>query len=392
MDETLPYDNYDSSSYSYSDSNYTYYNGPPSLGPESVIVPLILVIIALIAVAGNSMVVFIVLRYRKMRQSVTNFYIMNVAVGDLVFVLACVPLTAVLYADYQWKLGNFLCKSNAFLQHVTVQATCATLTVMTVDRYYVITNPFTSRQTRTILRAGVICCVVWIVSGLMHVPSALIYGTTEPGTYVYSNEHVIFCTSIHQSKRFIRLYSMYVIAVTYVVPLAIISVCYGLILAHLWKLSKGGITATSGKAANRKGQSASLAEGSSVQTATKKWKTTRIVLIVVMLFAICWAPIHALNLWNDVDPNYPHDSKSIYVFRFFCLIFAYSNSCVNPVVYALAGNSFQVYFRQICYTHPRGKQEVASTKTNYTRSLHRNGRRTSNSQTEQISMTANTSV
>lgn len=230
------------------------------------------------------------------------------------------------------------------------------------------------------------------VSGLMHVPAALIFGTTKPGAHSYYDEPVIYCTHTHTSNRFIKFYSIYVIGVTYVIPLAIISVCYGLILAHLWKLSKGGITATSGKAANRKGKAEVLSEGSSVQTATKKWKTTRIVLIVVMLFAICWAPIHAINLWNDVDPNYPHNAKYIYVIRMFCLILAYSNSCVNPVVYALAGNSFQVYFRQICYTRPRGKQEVASTKTNYTHSMHRQGRRTSNLQTEMISMTANTSV
>lgn len=88
-------------------------------GPEAVIIPIVMAIIGLIAVVGNGLVVYIVLRFRNMRSSVTNFYIMNVAISDLVFVVLCVPLTATLYATVEWKLGVFLCKLNAYLQPVS---------------------------------------------------------------------------------------------------------------------------------------------------------------------------------------------------------------------------------------------------------------------------------
>ncbi len=89
-------------------------------GHEAIIMPIIMGIIAVIAVVGNGLVVYIVLRFRNMRQSVTNVYIMNVAVSDLVFVLVCVPLTASLIATVEWKLGAFLCKLNAYLQPVSI--------------------------------------------------------------------------------------------------------------------------------------------------------------------------------------------------------------------------------------------------------------------------------
>lgn len=107
---------YDYSYYS-SSFNGSYY---APLGKEAIIMPIIMVVIAIIAVIGNGLVVYIVLRFRNMRSSVTNFYIMNVAVSDLVFVLVCVPLTASLYATVEWKLGAFLCKMNAYLQCVSI--------------------------------------------------------------------------------------------------------------------------------------------------------------------------------------------------------------------------------------------------------------------------------
>ena len=107
-----------------SDSYSMYYNDnatveAASLGPSAVLVPLTLGIIAVLAVVGNALVIYIVLRYRNMRSSVTNFYIMNVAISDIVFVVICVPLTSVSYGMTYWPFGQFFCKLNAYMQCVS---------------------------------------------------------------------------------------------------------------------------------------------------------------------------------------------------------------------------------------------------------------------------------
>ncbi len=78
----------------------------------------------------------------------------------------------------------------------------------------------------------------------------------------------------------------------------------------------------------------------------RAWRT-RIVLCVVMLFAVCWAPLQALNVWNAIDPE--HHSTSVHVnnLRVFCLCLAYANSCINPIVYALAGASYRHHLQQM---------------------------------------------
>ncbi|XP_045847027.1 kiSS-1 receptor isoform X3 [Meles meles] len=59
----------------------------------------------------------------------------NLAATDVTFLLCCVPFTALLYPLPAWVLGDFMCKFVNYMQQVSVQATCATLTAMSVDRW-----------------------------------------------------------------------------------------------------------------------------------------------------------------------------------------------------------------------------------------------------------------
>lgn len=88
-------------------------------GPFYGTVFAIFLLIILLAVTGNSLVIFIVLRFRGMRNSVTNFYIMNVALSDLFYTILCVPITVYLFFWYEWHFGNFFCKTFAVLQTVS---------------------------------------------------------------------------------------------------------------------------------------------------------------------------------------------------------------------------------------------------------------------------------
>ncbi|XP_072051573.1 G-protein coupled receptor 54-like [Amphiura filiformis] len=373
---------------SYSSFNSSYQNATfvDPRGPEAVIMPIIMVVIAIIAVVGNGLVVYIVLRFRNMRQSVTNFYIMNVAVSDLVFVLVCVPLTASLYATVEWKLGAFLCKLNAYLQPVAVQATCATLTVMTVDRYYVIMSPFASRRTRTTCRAAIICCIIWILSALLHIPSAFFYNVEKSYHTNIETKHCFLDTS---NEMRLKIYFTYLTLTTFLIPLVIIGVCYILILMHLWSLTIRNEFDDGNSVKVRSGFMP--AAQSPARSASKTWKTTRIVLIIVLLFALCWAPIHVINLWRVLSRHYP---DSLFNFQMFALALSYCNSCINPAVYALAGASYKNHLWKMLTGKPHKPSHGQITCPSATASsMYRNtGRRNSNSKTEATNMSVSTCV
>lgn len=69
-------------------------------------------------------------------------------------------------------------------------------------------------------------------------------------------------------------------------------------------------------------------------------RVTRMVAIVVMLFAVCWFPIHLITLWIQFDPNFPR-TEAMHYFKLFGHTLSYANSCVNPFVYAFVNDGFR---------------------------------------------------
>lgn len=118
----------------------------------------------------------------------------------------------------------------------------------------------------------------------------------------------------------------------YLLPLAIIIYCYIQILVQVWRKTSEGTESAQAQA----------------RALRRKKKITRMVFIVVVLFAICWAPIHIVNItvfvyeFAKVDP-----SQFLQYFHLFTLFLAYTNSIVNPFVYAFATTSFKKYFRRV---------------------------------------------
>ena len=83
---------------------------------------------------GNALVVFVVLTDRKMRQSVTNLLILNLAVADLVIMLLGVPEIVQFMLDKGWLLGPVACKVNRFLLVVCLYVSVLSLVSVCVER------------------------------------------------------------------------------------------------------------------------------------------------------------------------------------------------------------------------------------------------------------------
>jgi len=69
---------------------------------------------------GNAIVLIVGICKRKYQNNVTNCYIMNLAITDLLFLLFSVPLTIYLAIRQVWIFGEFICKINIYLAHVCV--------------------------------------------------------------------------------------------------------------------------------------------------------------------------------------------------------------------------------------------------------------------------------
>lgn len=130
---------------------------------------------------GNSLVVYVVCMKKSM-QTVTNLFIMNLALSDILMCLLAVPFTPISFFQEDWQLGKFLCHLVPFSLGVSVYVSTLTSLAIAIDRYFVIVHPYKPR-----MKLGVCClliAVVWIVSISISLPLA-IYMELHP----ISNKH-----------------------------------------------------------------------------------------------------------------------------------------------------------------------------------------------------------
>jgi hypothetical protein len=70
---------------------------------------------SVVSLIGNFLVILVVV-YNKRLRTTTNFYIVNLAVADLLVTFSCYWVSTVDDLTDGWVLGSFFCKFNAFAQ------------------------------------------------------------------------------------------------------------------------------------------------------------------------------------------------------------------------------------------------------------------------------------
>ncbi|POI23583.1 hypothetical protein CIB84_012670 [Bambusicola thoracicus] len=132
----------------------------------------------------------------------------------------------------------------------------------------------------------------------------------------------------------------------FMVPILVITICYGLMILRL--------------------KSVRLLSGSKEKDRNLR-RITRMVLVVVAAFIICWTPIHIFVIvWTlvDIDKKNPYVVASLH----FCIALGYTNSSLNPVLYAFLDENFKRCFREFCLPfRARVEQNSFSRARNTTR-------------------------
>ncbi|XP_010788516.1 neuropeptide Y receptor type 2-like, partial [Notothenia coriiceps] len=90
--------------------------------------------IIVLGVLGNSLVIYVIYRFKTLR-TVTNFFIANLAVADLLVNTLCLPFTLVYTLQGEWKFGGALCFLLPYAQCLAVHVSTVTLNVIALDRH-----------------------------------------------------------------------------------------------------------------------------------------------------------------------------------------------------------------------------------------------------------------
>ncbi|KAM4689565.1 galanin receptor type 1 [Discoglossus pictus] len=297
---------------------------PPSVRPhlgigiDNIIILVVFGIIFTLGVLGNSLVITVLARNKPGKpRSTTNIFILNLSIADLAYLLFCIPFQSTVYVLPTWVLGAFLCKFTHYFFTISMLVSIFTLSAMSVDRYVAIVHSRRSSSIRVSRNALVGVILIWILSIAMASPVA--YNQR----LIHRSNNQTFCWEFWPNLKNKRIYVVCTFVFGYLFPLLLISFCYAKVLNHLHK---------------------KLRNMSKKSEASKK-KTAQTVLVVVVVFGISWLPHHVICLWAEFG-TFPLTQAS-FVFRIAAHCLAYSNSSVNPIIYAFLSENFRKAYKQV---------------------------------------------
>ncbi|XP_070779905.1 neuropeptide Y receptor type 2 [Enoplosus armatus] len=278
--------------------------------------------IILFGVTGNSLVIYVVYKFKNLR-TVTNFFIVNLAVADLLVNTLCLPFTLVYTLYGEWKFGQVLCFMLPCAQGLAVHVSTITLNVIALDRHRSIVYHMETKMSKDM--CAVVIVITWAVSALLASPLAIF---REYGTFDLSpDESIQVCAEKWPGSSMNgSIYSISALLIQYGLPLAINSVAY----IRIWNKLKNHMT-----------------HGGRNDRHQRRKKTTKMLLTMVVVFAVSWLPLHAFQLAVDIDSTvlYMKDFKLLFtVFH----ILAMCSTFVNPILYGWMNSNYRTAFLSVC--------------------------------------------
>ena len=300
------------------------------------------VIIFLIGVSGNSLVVYVVMRNKAM-QTITNIFITNLAVSDIMMCMLAVPFTPLSFFMNTWVFGEALCHIVPMSLCICVYVSTLTSTAIAVDRYFVIVYPFKPRMKTCVCLLMIVA--VWIISVSISLPLGIYQKITEEhGTRVCREEW-----PKDQARQFFTVTSL---VLQYIVPCSIITYCYAKVSLALRRRSK---TRIGSGTANRERDEMEI---------RRKRRTNKMLIAMVTIFVCCWLPLNMVLLVVEY-----HGEFDYFTFTFFLAhVIAMSSTLYNPFLYAWMNDNFKKEFKLVlpCLFRRGMDRNVNGNYTQYT--------------------------
>ncbi|XP_012882521.1 PREDICTED: somatostatin receptor type 4 [Dipodomys ordii] len=286
-------------------------DGPGTAG--MVTIQCIYALVCLLGLVGNALVIFVILRYAKMKTA-TNIYLLNLAIADELFMLS-VPFVASSAALRHWPFGSVLCRAVLSVDGLNMFTSVFCLTVLSVDRYVAVVHPLRAATYRRPSVAKLINLGVWLASLLVTLPIA-VFADTKPAR----GGRAVACNLHWPHPAWSAVFVIYTFLLGFLLPVLAIGLCYLLIVGKM--------------------RAVALRAGWQQRRRSEK-KITRLVLMVVAVFVLCWMPFYVVQLLNlfvtSLNATINHVS----------LILSYANSCANPILYGFLSDNFRRSFQRV---------------------------------------------
>lgn len=345
---------------------------------------LLIVMVIIPTIGGNILVILAVSLERKL-QNATNYFLMSLAVADLLVGLLVMPiaLITVLY-NSGWPLPEFLCPIWLFLDVLFSTASIMHLCAISLDRYIAIKKPIQHSQYKSRAKAMVKIGLVWLISICIAIPIPIkgLKDNHVPNNITFNSNH----TCLLKTDTFWE-FIIFGSLTAFFIPLTIMMIIYLLTVQVLRKkvyLLRSKVTQrfsyptistvfqreqtspqaeqanmldsrlprmqenpNAGTTNSPTGEEISFRRMStmgkkSMQTLSNEQRASKVLGIVFLLFVVMWCPFFITNitsaLCTSCDVNVISRLMEIFVWV------GYVSSGINPLVYTLFNKTFREAF------------------------------------------------
>ncbi|XP_026854788.2 C-C chemokine receptor type 6a [Electrophorus electricus] len=295
-------------------------------------------VICIVGFIGNTLVI-VTYAFYKRTKSMTDVYLLNMAIADILFVVA---LPMIIFSEQNgWALGNWSCKLLRGIYSINLYSGILLLACISLDRYLAIVQARRSFRFRSqaLVYSYVSCAVVWLLALALALPTFIFYqryGGMEE-SFRFSNyyddnvsaaallEEEYVCFFRFEENDTARQMKVLVpssqVAVGFCLPLLIMAFCYSSVLVTLLRAKN-----------------------------FQRHKAVRVVLTVVLVFITCHLPYNATLLYDIVHMFHLKDCAEEERTQLVLVLtesLAYLHCCLNPLLYAFVGVKFRNHFRKI---------------------------------------------
>ncbi|XP_039093120.1 C-C chemokine receptor type 8 [Hyaena hyaena] len=263
---------------------------------------------------GNSLVILVLVVCKKLR-SITDIYLLNLALSDLLFVFTF-PFQTHYQLD-QWVFGTVMCKLVSGVYYMGFFSSMFFITLMSVDRYLAVVHAIYAMTVRTARMGTTLSLAVWLIAIVATSPLLVLY-------QVASEDGVLQCyPSYNRQTLKWKIFIYFEINILgLLIPFTILIFCYVRMLHQLRSCQNH-----------------------------HKTKAIRLVLIVVMASLLFWVPFNVVLFLTSLFGMKVLDgcalSQRLIYATHVTETISFTHCCVNPVIYAFMGERFKKHLSEI---------------------------------------------
>ncbi|KAK2905261.1 hypothetical protein QQF64_033527 [Cirrhinus molitorella] len=331
-------------------------------------------LIFLLSVFGNLLIIVVLVVNKRMR-TVTNSFLLSLAISDLMMAVFCMPFTLIPNLLEDFIFGAAMCKIVAYLMGISVCISTFSLVAIAIERYSAICNPLKSRAWQTRSHAYKVIASTWVLSFLIMTPypifSALVKFTKPNNITAHMCRHDWPKSEVEQAWCILLLF------VLFFIPGVVMIIAYGLISRELYRGIQFELEQKKGQCGMKNGISSTVlyssddGDGCYIQVSKRpnsmemsaltptgsakvdrprsntseaklmaKKRVIRMLIVIVAMFFICWMPLYSVNTWKAFDLPSAHRALSGAPISFIHLL-SYTSACVNPIIYCFMNKRFR---------------------------------------------------